>query len=61
MAGSGLLPSAPQVAAGMLVVGALGLGWLVLWRLVLCRIPVVRALCNLPQLPQPVSPDVKNR
>ena len=55
------LPTSSQVAAAMLVVGALGLGWLAMWRLVLSRIPVVRAMCALPQLQQTVAGEAKRQ
>ena len=44
-------PSSPQVAAAILVFGAISLGWLAMWRLVLYKIPAVRAMAGLQQLP----------
>ena len=46
-----MLPSAQSAAAVLLVLGAIGLGWVLMWRLVLSKIPVVRAICGLKQLP----------
>ena len=34
-------------------------GWLLMFRLVLLKIPMVRALCDLPELPKEDSPDRK--
>jgi hypothetical protein len=51
-----MLPSSPQVAAGMLVLGAIALGWFAMWRLVLRKVPIVRAMFNLPQLVQKQKP-----
>ena len=47
-----------QFLAAALVALALGLGWFVMWKLVLIKIPLVRAMAALPELPkeEPPSP-----
>ena len=40
----------PWVVAALVVGGAIALGWLAMWSLVLRKIPVVRAICGLQQL-----------
>ena len=33
-----------------LVAAALALGWLIMWRVILRKIPIVRVMCDLPEL-----------
>ena len=42
-----------DLAALSLVVVALAVGWFVMWRVVLRKIPIIRVMLDLPELPPP--------
>ena len=46
----GVVTPGASAASVALVAAALALGWLIMWRVILRKIPIVRVMCDLPEL-----------